>query len=447
LSTLANPAVATPYAGRCLQPVLLRGRVDHVDGGTGELLHRYTTAYEPGGVLPIACKTRRASRCPPCAEVYRADTYQLIRAGLSGGRGVPATVASHPRVFVTLTAPSFGPVHSRREKDGRALRCRPRRRSRNCPHGAVLSCRQRHGRDDPLLGQPPCPDCYDYAGSVLFNACAPELWRRFTITLHRALARQAGMIGKMLASQLRVSYAKVAEYQRRGVVHFHALIRLDGHAGPTTAPPAWATLDMLTVAIAQAASTVHLELPAAPGLPARTVHFGREHDTRPVATTGDLTDTRVAGYVAKYATKAAECTGTLDRRITPADRLADLPVREHARRLIAECLRLGRLSGLDDLRLSAWAHMLGFRGHFSTKSRAYSTTLSALRAERARHQRETSATRSLWPTPDDDTTLVIGHWHFVGQDHRLAIRPPEPAARSVDPDADAEGGQSCHGCC
>ena len=56
-----------------------------------------------------------------------------------------------------------------------------------------------------------------------------------------------------------------------------------------------------------------------------------------------MTDTKVAGYVAKFATKAAECTGTLDRRITSTDRLADLPVREHARRHIAACLRLGKL--------------------------------------------------------------------------------------------------------
>ena len=41
---------------------------------------------------------------------------------------------------------------------------------------------------------------------------------------------------------------------------------------------------------------------------------------------GELTDTKVAGYVAK----AAECTGTLDRRVTTADRLDELPVRDHA---------------------------------------------------------------------------------------------------------------------
>src|SRR5215472_5626724 len=185
-----NPISAgiTRNPGGCLQPVLLRGRVDHIDGATGELLHRYTTVHEPGGVLPIACKTRRASQCPPCAEVYRADTYQLIRAGLSGGKGVPETVAAHPCVFTTLTAPSFGLVHVHREKDGRLLRCRPRRRGQICPHGNRLSCGKRHARDDTQLGEPLCPDCYDYTSAVLFNATAPELWRRFYISRSAAFS-------------------------------------------------------------------------------------------------------------------------------------------------------------------------------------------------------------------------------------------------------------------
>src|ERR1039457_1011579 len=97
LPTGPVPAGTVRHPGGCLQPVLLRGRVDHIDGATGELLHRYTTVHEPGGVLPIACKTRRASRCLPCAEVYRADTYQLIRAGLTGGKGIPEAVAARPR--------------------------------------------------------------------------------------------------------------------------------------------------------------------------------------------------------------------------------------------------------------------------------------------------------------------------------------------------------------
>ena len=52
LSTAPIPAGTIRHAGGCMQPVLLRGRVDHIDGATGELLHRYTTVHEPGGVLP-----------------------------------------------------------------------------------------------------------------------------------------------------------------------------------------------------------------------------------------------------------------------------------------------------------------------------------------------------------------------------------------------------------
>ena len=443
MPTIPIPAGTPRRAGGCIQPVLVRGHVDHIDGATGELLHRYSSVHEPGGVLPIACKTRRASRCPPCAEVYRADTYQLIKAGLIGGKGIPDAIATHRCVFVTLTAPSFGPVHARREKDGRVLRCHPRRRNPTCPHGNRLSCTEKHAPDDDRLGDPLCSDCYDYTSSVLVNAYAPELWRRFTITLRRSLARRIGMTNKALAAQLRVSFAKVAEYQRRGVVHFHAIIRLDGPAGPSTTPPAWATLDLLTATIAQAADAVHLQTPAAAGLPVRTLAWGREHDIRPVTTTGDVTDTKVAAYVAKYATKAAECTGTIDRRITPADRLADLPIRDHARRLIAECLRLGGLPELGSLRLAAWAHMLGFRGHFSTKSRAYSTTFGALRAERIQHQREHTMDDSLWPAPEADNTLVIAHWQFARRGHS-PITPLPTADVSLDPPSSSPtgGGQS-----
>jgi hypothetical protein len=286
-----------------------------------------------------------------------------------------------------------------------------------------MSCPDRHARDDARLGEPLCPDCYDYTGSVLFNACAPELWRRFTITLRRTLARHAGLTSKAFTAQARLSYAKVAEYQHRGVVHFHAIIRLDGPAGPTTAPPSWTTLASLAEAIDQAARTVDLETPAVTGLPSRTVAWGRELDTRPITTTEDLADSKVAAYVAKYATKAAECTGTLDRRVSPSDLLAALPIREHARRLIAECLRLSKLPELEDLRLAAWAHMLGFRGHFSTKSRAYSITLGSLRADRAAYQREQAIAAGLQPDISSDTTILLTDWHFAGHANVLANSP------------------------
>jgi Replication initiator protein, pSAM2 len=67
--------------------------------------------------------------------------------------------------------------------------------------------------------------------------------------------------------------------------------------------------------------------------------------------------------------------------------------------------------------------MLGFSGHFATKSRTYSTTLGALRADRAAHQREQAIAAGLLPNLDSDTTLVVTEWQFAGRDLTLADLP------------------------
>ncbi|GAA1290337.1 replication initiation protein [Planotetraspora silvatica] len=401
--------------GGCRQPIHLRGKVEHWDTATGTLLHRYSTRLEPDGVLRVPCKTRRASRCPSCAETYRADTYHLIRAGLVGGKGVPATVTAHPCLFVTLTAPSFGAVHSRRERKNKVLPCHPRRDATPCAHGAVPSCTARHRPGSECLGEPLCPGCYDYTGSVLFNAVAPLLWKRFTDALRRRLAKSGGLTLRDMREQLIVSFAKVAEYQKRGVVHFHAVIRLDGPGGPGLTPPEWAATDVLAQAVQHAAGAVTATVPAAAGNPPRVLRWGREVDIRPITLRGDLTEQAVAGYIAKYATKAAECVGTLDRRIVPTENLALLPVRDHARQLIGECLRLGAVRRLADLRLTHWAHMLGFGGHFSTRSRRFSTTLGDIRADRTEHARTEAISTGRLPLFDEDIAHVVSDWHYAGR--------------------------------
>ncbi len=50
------------------------------------------------------------------------------------------------------------------------------------------------------------------------------------------------------------------------------------------------------------------------------------------------------------------------------------------------------------LRLRQWAHMLGFRGHFSTRTRHYSTTLAHLRAERTAWRARQSEAHTSTPT-------------------------------------------------
>jgi hypothetical protein len=77
--------------------------------------------------------------------------------------------------------------------------------------------------------------------------------------------------------------------------------------------------------------------------------------------------------------------------------------------MIRTAWTLGARKDLEELRLRAWAHMLGFRGHFSTKTRHYSTTLGALRTARAEYRRAQSA-----QARPEETTYVLSHWTFAG---------------------------------
>ncbi|HZD69452.1 MAG TPA: replication initiator, partial [Actinomycetes bacterium] len=294
-------------AAICTHPVRLRGEVHHINPVTGEAREVYSTDDEPTSVLLKPCGTRRAAICPACAERYRRDAYHLLAAGLRGGKSVPASVAAHPRLFVTLTAPSFGPVHARRDKAGRVLPCRPRRHARPCPHGRPTECRLRHRPDDPRIGQPLCGRCYQYPAHVLWNALAPELWRRTRIYLDRAIAQLAGLTVAELRGLVRVEYAKVAEYQARGVIHYHAVIRLDAQApqGLIQPPPTPFTAELLETAIRHAAATVTAPVPGTRRL---VVRWGTElrADHITSGATGPLSAELVAGYIAKYATKATE---------------------------------------------------------------------------------------------------------------------------------------------
>ena len=126
--------------------------------------------------------------------------------------------------------------------------------------------------------------------------------------------------------------------------------------------------------------------------------WGTQLDIRPVSVTpdGDITSGHVAGYLAKYATKATEPVGLAVVRIT-ADTITHYAAAPtHQGRLIRACWKLGAHTHPDFRALRRWAHMLGYRGHFLTKSRRYSVTFKALRAARAtwRRRQEPSAART-----------------------------------------------------
>jgi len=305
-------------------------------------------------------------------------------------------------VFATFTAPSFGPVHSRpvrlhtcTGKDHCTCKpepCHARRDAGTCPHGRPLACFRRHTLSDPRIGQPLCPDCYDYPAHAVWNAAAGELWRRTKQDIERHLG-----------ALVRVEHGKVAEYQARGAVHFHVLLRLDGidpiDKDAIVPPPPGITAADLQDAIRRSARSVSFRTrphPDSPDGEGWDIAWGQQTDIRVVADHG--TDTvsirAVASYLAKYATKSTEASGHTSTRITTADALglfAD-PGGTHVERLIHACWTIGHANGrmrgkATYSALRRWAHMLGFGGHFLTKARRYSVTFTQLRQARTDYRR------------------------------------------------------------
>jgi hypothetical protein len=130
-------------------------------------------------------------------------------------------------------------------------------------------------------------------------------------------------------------------------------MRLDGvdllDPAAIAPPPDGLTVQDLNQAIRTVAAQVAFTTPAHPDRPhGWHITWGdpdKGLDTRPVSVSGhgEVTDSMVAAYMAKYATKATEVTGHTSARLTEATigRYADAGG-GHAQRLVAACWRLGR---------------------------------------------------------------------------------------------------------
>ncbi|WP_339325966.1 replication initiator, partial [Mycobacterium avium] len=167
-----------------------------------------------------------------------------------------------------------------------------------------------------------------------------------------------------------------------------------------------------------AASRVSIDVPAGdddypnPG-GVRTVRFGTQIDTQPltpepitasdsevddtaVASASRLSPRRVAAYLAKYVTKSLHDFGITARRLS-AEAIGELDVTEHVRAILSTIAGLAEhpaSAGPPLAGIGRWLHTLGYRGHITTKSRRYSTTMGALRAARATWTRNQIAKHS-----------------------------------------------------
>ena len=157
------------------------------------------------------CGTRREALCPHCATVYRRDAFSVVRSGMLDEHGDLVGLT-----FLTLTAPGseeFGAVHSRRMKYYQD--------KRRCPTHFGCECGAWHEEGSAVLGQPLDPLAYDYEKAARWNALSARL---FSVTIQKLARLVFGTDakGKPLG---KLEYIRVAEYQRRGLIHFHILVR------------------------------------------------------------------------------------------------------------------------------------------------------------------------------------------------------------------------------
>ena len=266
-----------------------------------------------------------------------------------------------------------------------------------CPHGRPRWCMAVHQHTDSFVGQPLCVECYDYIGHLVWQWHAPELWRRFTIGLRRLIARPSWSV------RVGVPDAGAGPVREGGRVP-------TTRCGPLPCPdPARRSTDTRSAvpAAGRPADRRRCSPISWSGRPRRSpakrhrstapmcrVGSGsaRQLDARPVHDQADRDDTTgaglhpetVAAYVAKYATKAAADLAAGDSGANP-----------HLWRLKSVAAGLALRASLAGQTgpdgpykgWGRWVDMLGFRGHFASKSRRYSTTLGRLRQARRDHTR------------------------------------------------------------
>lgn len=271
---------------------------------------RETTCARPrkatlpdGSAVLVRCKSKHAWKCTACAYGQKVQTMRLIGSGCNVNERDGITAAMlEPFAFYfhTLTAPSFGRVNI----DGSAVDARK----------------------------------YLYRRQVEWNGRAHRLFRSTTELLERRLPESA--------------YFAVAEWQRRGTIHYHSLIRV-----PRDLDDAF----VFSVLQHELRTQTH-----------DGIKWGSQADTRRI--TGS-TGSRVA-YAAKVVAYTAKTQdgGTSSAQGAHQDRLDAA-----ARRV--ECRRIGCVAGSCDGK----AHgQFGFTGHLSRYSDDWSLvgmTRASLAAE------------------------------------------------------------------
>lgn len=389
----------------CQRPIRIMKHA--VDGGTGEIA-------ADGQEVLLRCGTRQISRCPPCAALYRGDARAVIYEGLR-----MAIEAGEQIVFLTLTAPSFGETHRVPPVPSPRLNRRQRvawqkRYRRPCPCG-----REHAPGDKRWTGLPVFCSTYDYDGQVQWNSEAGRLWSRTSDEFARVLGVD------------RLTYVGTAEWQARGAIHLHLILRLPaGIDLDLTEDPSRGIRSRLIEQTARTTATF-----TGPNRTGDRIEWGSQTVAEVIGT--ERKAFRTAGYLAKLVGYAVKDLSTSEdgsprfglmqmhrrrldaaaSRMTCGQRGSDQHALCHYRRT-GESMGIpvenGRREGCRSLRHRQW----GWRGHVLRRSRSWATlTMTECRRRRVEFgklQREADGqgpfedeSLILWLRPQDGLPMQI----------------------------------------
>lgn len=375
----------------CQRPV--RMMKHGCDGATGEV-------SDSGEPVWLRCNTREISKCPPCAALYRGDTRAIIFEGLR-----TAIDAGEQLIFLTLTAPSFGRTHRVPPTPSPRLTRRQRsawerRYGRRCPCGRTHS-----PGDARWIGAPLDDESYGHSEQVIWNAEAGRLW-----------SRTADELTRVLGLESRLPYIAVAEWQARGAIHLHVVLRIpaecDVGIGVDAAHAEHARLIERTV---RGVATY-----TGPFRTGERVTWGEQVVAEPVGT--ERKAYRTAGYVAKLVGYAVKDLGWQH------DSGSNNALGMHHFRLTAAAGRMACPSHPERGRCRSLRHrQWGWRGHIVRRSRTWSSlTMGECRRRRAEFGRllrddDQDDSVVVWMRPSDGLPMQVQEhaWPRI-RDGRLA---------------------------
>lgn len=359
---------------------------------------------ETGETIKVRCGTRRAADCVSCSALYMGDASAILRAGaLDVDPG--ATI-----VMLTLTAPSFGAVHRVPKAASPRISADSQKAWSKRASRTRCRCGVDHGAGDRLAGVALDPDGYDYESQAAWNASFGRLWNRTSTRLTRDLG-----LGERLA------YAGTTEWQARGVVHAHVLLRV----------PASTHLGLFSDRVGRLRSGAIEESARAVGttVAGREIRWGTAVLAEVIAAPG-MDDGRHAKRTLGYLRKALAYTV---KDLTEGHAGAE-SAHFHRCQIAGQAVHCPACGGgpLHGRCQSPRHRSLGYAGHAVRKSRSWSVvSFAALRANRVAWQRNSASTEG--PTR---SWTVVGRAHGLGSvdSLRRSLRETHGAERSISVD-------------